>query len=90
MRERGRKLGRLLADARAPRSAESVAREANVSVETLRKIERGATATPAFATIAAVSHVLGVDLQVLARKAGLLAPNPVRTAPGTRRARGRN
>ena len=39
-----------------------IALEAGISPETLRKIESGRVATPAFSTIAAVAHVLGLSL----------------------------
>jgi transcriptional regulator with XRE-family HTH domain len=38
---------------------------AGVSPETLRKIESGRVATPAFSTIAAIADVLGVSLDAL-------------------------
>ncbi len=37
-----------------------VALDAGISVETLRKIETGRIATPAFFTISAVAEVLGI------------------------------
>lgn len=42
-----------------------VALEAGVSPETLRKIESGRVATPAFPTIAAVTEVLGLSLDAV-------------------------
>jgi transcriptional regulator with XRE-family HTH domain len=39
-----------------------VALDARVSPETLRKIESGRIATPAFPTIAAIAEVLGLSL----------------------------
>ena len=39
--------------------------EAGVSPETLRKIESGRVATPAFSTIAAIAEVLGLSLDTL-------------------------
>jgi DNA-binding phage protein len=65
-RERGRALGRALQRARGPRSAATVALAAGVSLDTLRKIERGAIPTPAFFTVATVARVLGLDLATLA------------------------
>jgi transcriptional regulator with XRE-family HTH domain len=65
-RERGVALGRALQDARGPRSAADVALRAGISLDTLRKIERGAIATPAFFTVVALARVLGVDLSSLA------------------------
>ena len=43
----------------------SVALDAGVSPETLRKIESGRVATPAFSTIAAITHVLGLSLDAV-------------------------
>jgi transcriptional regulator with XRE-family HTH domain len=43
-----------------------VAAAAGVPVETLRKIETGRIATPAFFTIAALGDALGLDLASLA------------------------
>ncbi|REE98077.1 helix-turn-helix domain-containing protein [Thermomonospora umbrina] len=66
-RDRGRALGQVLRAARGPRSAAAVAHEAGLSLDTLRKIERGAIAAPAFFTVAALARVLGLDLVALAR-----------------------
>lgn len=65
-RDRGRALGKVLRAARVPRSAAEVAHEAGVSIDTLRKIERGAIPNPAFFTVAALARVLELDLSVLA------------------------
>ncbi|MEV8513209.1 helix-turn-helix transcriptional regulator [Dactylosporangium sp. NPDC051484] len=65
-RHRGLVLGRLLQEARGPRSAAAVALEAGISLDTLRKIERGAIVTPAFFTVAALARVLDLDLSRLA------------------------
>jgi transcriptional regulator with XRE-family HTH domain len=65
-RHRGLVLGRMLQRARGARSAAAVAFEAGISLDTLRKIERGAIATPAFFTVAALARVLGLDLSELA------------------------
>jgi transcriptional regulator with XRE-family HTH domain len=65
-RARGLALGQTLQRARGPRSAAEVARRAGISLDTLRKIERGAIATPAFFTVAALAVVLGLDLRDLA------------------------
>jgi transcriptional regulator with XRE-family HTH domain len=64
-RERGLALGRALQRARGGRSAAEVALRAGISLDTLRKIERGAIATPAFFTVAALAEVLGLDLNDL-------------------------
>jgi transcriptional regulator with XRE-family HTH domain len=42
-----------------------VALDAGVSPETLRKIESGRVATPAFPTIAAIAEVLGLSLDAV-------------------------
>jgi len=65
-RIRGASLGRTLQRARAGRSAAEVARLAGISLDTLRKIERGAVPTPAFFTVASIARVLGLDLTDLA------------------------
>jgi transcriptional regulator with XRE-family HTH domain len=65
-RERGYALGRTLQQARGVRSAAEVALRAGISLDTLRKIERGAIATPAFFTVAALARVLHLDLNDLA------------------------
>jgi len=43
----------------------AIALEAGVSPETLRKIESGRVATPAFPTVAAIADVLGLSLDAL-------------------------
>ncbi len=43
----------------------TTALDAGVSPETLRKIESGRVATPAFSTIAAIGAVLGLSLDAL-------------------------
>jgi len=60
--ERGQRLGSLLRTARGERPMVMVALEARVSPETLRKIESGRVATPAFPTVAAIAQVLGLSL----------------------------
>lgn len=65
-RERGLALGRRLQRARGDQSAAEVALLAGISLDTLRKIERGAIATPAFFTVAALARVLRLDLAELA------------------------
>jgi transcriptional regulator with XRE-family HTH domain len=66
-RDRGRALGQVLRAARGPRSAAAVAHEAGISLDTLRKIERGAIAAPTFFTVAAIARTLDLDLADLAR-----------------------
>ncbi|MDJ1131493.1 helix-turn-helix transcriptional regulator [Streptomyces iconiensis] len=63
--ERGQRLGALLRRARGERSMLDVALAARVSPETLRKIESGRVATPAFPTIAAIADVLGLSLDAV-------------------------
>lgn len=63
--ERGERLGALLRRARGDRSMLDVALDAGVSPETLRKIETGRVATPAFPTIAAIAGVLGLSLDAV-------------------------
>lgn len=59
-----------------------VALAAHVSPETLRKIETGRVATPAFPTIAAIADVLGLSLDAvwaeISRPGGGVGP----TGPG--------
>lgn len=62
-RARGERLGKLLREARGPRSMTEIAATSGVPVETLRKIETGRIATPAFFTIAALAAALGLSLE---------------------------
>ncbi len=64
-RERGRRLGSALREARGGRSMVEVAAAAGLSPETVRKIETGRIPTPAFFTVAALAGALGVSLDVL-------------------------
>jgi transcriptional regulator with XRE-family HTH domain len=64
--EAGRRLGRLLRDARADRGLAEVALAAGISPETLRKIETGRLPTPAFGTVASLSDVLALPIEDLA------------------------
>lgn len=63
--ERGERLGALLRRARGERSMLDVALSAGISPETLRKIESGRVATPAFPTVAAIAVELGLSLDEL-------------------------
>jgi len=65
-RERGRCLGAVLRAARGGRSMTEVSNASGIPVETLRKIETGRIATPAFFTVAALASALGLDLAQLA------------------------
>ena len=60
--ERGQRLGMLLREARGPRSMAEIAAVSGVPAETLRKIETGRIATPAFFTVAALAEALGLAL----------------------------
>lgn len=60
--ERGQRLGALLRRARGERSMLLTALEARISPETLRKIESGRVATPAFSTVGAIAEVVGLSL----------------------------
>ncbi|MFB1046268.1 helix-turn-helix domain-containing protein [Streptomyces chrestomyceticus] len=62
---RGERLGALLRRARGSRSMLDVALAAHISPETLRKIESGRVATPAFPTIAAIADTLGLSLDAV-------------------------
>lgn len=63
--ERGRRLGAVLRRARGARPILEVALAAGVSPETLRKIETGRIATPAFTTIAALAGILDLSLDAV-------------------------
>ena len=63
---RGERLGLLLREARGDRSMADVAAASGVPAETLRKIETGRIATPAFFTVAALARALGVSLEHIA------------------------
>jgi transcriptional regulator with XRE-family HTH domain len=67
-RLRGEQLGTVLRQARGDRSIVEVAAAAGMSAETLRKIETGRIATPAFFTIAALADVLDISLDRLATR----------------------
>ncbi|WP_157254068.1 helix-turn-helix domain-containing protein [Nonomuraea typhae] len=80
-RLRGEHLGLLLRQARGQRSIADVAAAAGMSAETLRKIETGRIATPAFFTIAALAATLGISLDALAPPPAHPEPS---AAPGAR------
>jgi transcriptional regulator with XRE-family HTH domain len=65
-RERGRRLGAILRQARGDRTPAEVAARSGVSLEVLRKIESGRVPTPTFFTVAALAHALDLPLDVLA------------------------
>ena len=54
---------------------------ARVSPETLRKIETGRVATPAFPTVAAIADVLGLSLDAVWTE--INEPAPVVAPPGS-------
>ena len=62
-RARGQRLGMLLREARGSRAMTEVAAASGVPVETLRKIETGRIATPAFFTVAALAAAVGLSLE---------------------------
>jgi transcriptional regulator with XRE-family HTH domain len=64
---RGERLGTLLREARGARSMAEIAAVSGVPAETLRKIETGRIATPAFFTVAALAGALGLALEDLVR-----------------------
>jgi transcriptional regulator with XRE-family HTH domain len=64
---RGERLGTLLREARGTRSMAEIAAVSGVPAETLRKIETGRIATPAFFTVAALAAALGLALEDLVR-----------------------
>ena len=67
---RGERLGTLLREARGPRSMAEIAAVSGVPAETLRKIETGSIATPAFFTVAALAAALDLALEDLVRQCG--------------------
>jgi DNA-binding phage protein len=72
--ERGRLLGGLLRQARAERTMVDVARQAGISVETLRKIEGGRIPTPAFFTVGSIAAALGLSLDDLLHRVHSAVP----------------
>ncbi len=67
-RVRGERLGAILRQARGQRSMAEVAAVSGVPVETLRKIETGRIATPAFFTVVALASALGLELERIASR----------------------
>ncbi|HEX6342575.1 helix-turn-helix transcriptional regulator [Umezawaea sp.] len=63
----GRRLGASLRQARGSRTLADVAQASGISPETLRKIETGRMATPAFTTVAALARTLAVPIDDLAQ-----------------------
>ena len=58
----GKRLGAQIRQARGDLTLGDVAQAAGISPETLRKIETGRLATPAFSTIAALARVLPLSI----------------------------
>jgi len=59
----GQRLGALIRTARAGRQPETIARDAGISPETLRKIEVGRLPSPSFGTVVGLCEALGLPLQ---------------------------
>lgn len=59
----GQRLGALMRTARAGRDPETIARNAGISPETLRKIEVGRLPSPSFGTVIGLCNALGLPLQ---------------------------
>jgi transcriptional regulator with XRE-family HTH domain len=77
-RARGERLGAALREARGARPMAEIAAASGVPVETLRKIETGRIATPAFFTVAALAAALDLSLErVVSQCAG---PDAARAA----------
>jgi transcriptional regulator with XRE-family HTH domain len=72
-REHGRRLGVLIAARRQERScsAPDLARESMVAIDTVRSLEGGRVATPAFLTIARLAAALDLSLDDLHAQAVL-------------------
>jgi transcriptional regulator with XRE-family HTH domain len=79
-RERGRRLGALLREARSDRPPAEVSAASGVSLEALRKIESGRVPTPAFFTVAALAGALGIPLDRLVAQVGDAAEAAARSA----------
>jgi transcriptional regulator with XRE-family HTH domain len=75
-RARGERLGRALREARGQRSMTEIAAKSGVPIETLRKIETGRIATPAFFTVVALADALGISLEEIARRSSGPARDP--------------
>ena len=77
-RMRGERLGMLLREARGRRSMAEVAAASGVPVETLRKIETGRIATPAFFTVVALAAAVGLSLDQITRRCAGAEPDAAR------------
>lgn len=69
-RRRGEALARLIQAARRKkdRTQQELAEEADISLDTLRAIEAGRSASPSFFTVAALARALDVRLDEFARQ----------------------
>ena len=72
---RGERLGMLLREARGHRSMAEVATASGVPVETLRKIETGRIATPAFFTVVALAAAVGLSLDQITSRCATAEPD---------------
>ena len=77
-RMRGERLGMLLREARGRRSMAEVAAASGVPVETLRKIETGRIATPAFFTVVALARAVGLSLDQITSRCAPAGPDAAR------------
>jgi transcriptional regulator with XRE-family HTH domain len=68
----------LLREARGHRPMAAIAAASGVPVETLRKIETGRIATPAFFTVAALAAAVGLSLEQIASRCAAAGPDTVR------------
>ncbi|WP_308195886.1 helix-turn-helix domain-containing protein [Microbacterium aurugineum] len=66
-REVGRRLGAALRNARnvAGMSAQTIASLSDLSIDTVRSIETGRTASPSFITVSKIADALGISLDEL-------------------------
>ena len=65
----------LLREARGQRSMAEVAAASGVPVETLRKIETGRIATPAFFTVVALAGAVGLSLEQITSRCTRAGPD---------------
>jgi len=68
----------LLREARGRRSMAEVAAASGVPVETLRKIETGRIATPAFFTVVALAAAVGLSLDQITSRCAAAEPDAAR------------
>jgi transcriptional regulator with XRE-family HTH domain len=77
---RGERLGSLLRQARGSRSMAEIAAASGVPAETMRKIETGRIATPAFFTVVALADAVGVSLEEIITCCGDAQTGPALSA----------